>query len=468
MALPLALAFCPDAHVETFDAVRDCRALYKLAVRCLQFSPLVGLDNELFVGRAHGTLEEVSPLHYGLTIDLTGTERLHGDITTFAITLHGFFKGKAAIAIAPTLGAAWGLSRFSVSGAPRVLRTRKEVESALAPLPIHPLRIPESSISLLKDVGITRIGELASLPRYTIAQRFGKFVTYRLEQALGDLEERLRTVEETKRFNTSRIFEPPLTSRKSIVIAIYSLFKGVLAQLKASKRSAKYFLLALHDTQKSFIYREFPLASATDDIGHLTSIIEPIIDGMRFSGEIREISITARSIEKTRSEQKSLSPSPYQDAPDSREKKELLNTFSVRIGKERLMFAKLNQSYIPEHSFSYHNAPDAIIHSSVHEPIPHYTLNERPSYLLPQPEKIHTIAMLPDKPPSFIQWRGKKLKVITGIGPERIAPEWGGSSLAQEEGVTRDYFKVQDECGRWLWVYRDLTSHSWFLHGMWV
>lgn len=468
MALPLALAFCPGAHVEVFDPVRDCRALYKLAVRCLRFSPLVGLDHELFAGRAQGILDAVSPLHYGLTIDLTGTERLHGDITAFSITLHGFFKGKAAIAIAPTLGAAWGLSRFSVSGPPRVLRTRREVESALTPLPIHALRIPETSISLLKDVGITRIGELLSIPRYTIAQRFGKFVTYRLEQALGDIEERLRTVEETKRFNTSRIFEPPLTNRKSIVIAIHSLFKGVLTQLKTSKRSAKYFLLTLHDTQNAFIYREFPLASATDDIGHLSSIIEPIIDGMSFSGEIREITITARSIEKTHSEQKALSPTPYQDAPDSRDKKELLNTFSVRIGKERLLFAKLNESYIPERSFSYRHAPDTLTLSSVREPIPHYTLNERPSYLLPQPEKIHTIAMLPDKPPSFIQWRGKKLKIITGIGPERISPEWWGANLAQEEGITRDYFKVQDECGRWLWVYRDLTTHSWFLHGMWI
>jgi protein ImuB len=76
--------------------------------------------------------------------------------------------------------------------------------------------------------------------------------------------------------------------------------------------------------------------------------------------------------------------------------------------------------------------------------------------------------MLPDKPPSFIQWRGKNLKIITGIGPERIAPEWWGRSLAQGEGVTRDYFKVQDECGRWLWVFRDPITQTWFLHGMWV
>jgi protein ImuB len=468
MALPLALAFAPGAYTETFDPVRDCRALYKLAVRCLEFSPLVGLDQELFVGRSHGKLGEVSPLHYGLAIDLTGTDTIHGDIHAFSLKLHRFFKRSAALAIAPTIGAAWALSRFSSTGAPRVLTSRHDIQSALSPLPVAALRIPEHSINLLKDVGISTIGELAHLPRHTLSQRFGKFVTYRLDQAFGALEERLQTVEETKRFNTSRIFEPPLINRKSIVIAINSLFKALIQELKTHKRSAKYFHLALHDSQNSSLYREFPLAAATDDIIHLSTIIEPIIDNMNFSGEIKEISITARQIEATRSEQRSLSPSRYRGEPDSREKKELLNTFSVRIGKERLLFAKLNQSYIPERSFSYTNAPDAISTPSVQEQIPHYTLNERPSYLLPQPEEIHTIAMLPDKPPSFIQWRGKNLKIITGIGPERIAPEWWDKSLAQGEGVTRDYFKVQDECGRWLWVFRDPIAQTWFLHGMWV
>ena len=468
MALPLAIAFSPGAYVEPFDPIRDCRALYKLAVRCLQFSPLVGLDHELFVGRAQGTLEETSPLHYGITIDLTGTERLLGEIHKFALYLHEFFKGNACIAIAPTLGAAWALSRYSASGAPRIVINAQEIVPALSPLPVSALRVPSSAIDLLRDVGVAHIGDLTYLPRHTIAQRFGKFVTYRLEQAFGDIEERLHAVEETKRYNASRIFEPPLIHRKSIVISIHNLFQGVIKNLKANQRCAKYFHLAIHDTANASVYREFSLASATDDIGHLTTIIEPIIDNMNFSGEIREIAITARQIEKTRSEQKSLSPNHHKEEPDSREKKELLNTFSVRIGRERLLVAKLNQSYIPEKSFSYHSAADTSEGTTVHENIPHYTLNERPSHLLAEPEEITTISMLPDKPPSFIQWRGKKLKILTGIGPERISPEWWGDNLAKEAGVTRDYFKVQDECGRWLWVYRDQTTHTWFLHGMWV
>jgi len=466
--LPLALALTPGAHVAPFDPVRDCRALYKLAMRCLTFSPIVGLDHELFIGRARGALVDVSPLHYGITIDLTGTERLHGDVRGFALSLHSFFKRTAAIAVAPTIGAAWGLSRYSTSGAPRIILQTSDIESALSPLPIESLRIPSPSVSLLRDVGIVRIGDLSPLPRHTLSQRFGKFLSYRLGQAYGEMEERLHTVEETRRYETSRIFEPPLTNRKSIVLAIGRLFEIVVQKLRAAKRSAKYFRLSIEDTTRGRIHREFSLASATDDPHHLSSIIEPAIDAMVFSGEIRQIAIAARQIEATRSEQRGLSPHLDKDAPDSREKRELLNTFRVRIGRERLLFAKLNQSYIPERSLSYAHVDAENISPASSETIPHYTTVERPSYFLPKPEEISTISMLPDKPPSFIQWRGTKLKILTGLGPERISPEWWGESLADQHEGARDYFKIQDECGRWLWVYRDQTTHLWFIQGMWI
>jgi hypothetical protein len=35
-------------------------------------------------------------------------------------------------------------------------------------------------------------------------------------------------------------------------------------------------------------------------------------------------------------------------------------------------------------------------------------------------------------------------------------------------GETRDYFKVQDEQGRWLWIYRVLEQGCWFVHGLWA
>jgi protein ImuB len=151
-----------------------------------------------------------------------------------------------------------------------------------------------------------------------------------------------------------------------------------------------------------------------------------------------------------------------------------MNSFSVRLGKDRVSLATLHHSYIPERAFSYTSAITACSDTtspattSVQEPLVPYGITERPSVLLPQPEPITTIAMLPDKPPSLIQWRGAHLKIISGIGPERIAPEWWHDNLQTGTFSERDYFRVQDDCGRWLWVYRNQRTREWFLHGVWT
>jgi protein ImuB len=468
MPLPLAQALCPDAYVEPFDPLRDFEALSALARWCLRFSPLVGLDQELLSARGSTTLlEQVDGRHYGITIDLTGTERLHGGLRECANLIFSIFKGRARVALTPTIGASWALSRYMASEHPLVILSCAEIPATLEDLPLHALRIDDTCVRLLNDVGIRRIGEVLTLPRHTLSQRFGKKLQYRLVQALGGIEERLLAIEVAREFTTSRTFEPPLTSRRSIVLAIQHLFQSLVTELKTHKKAAKYFQLSIVDTMNRETRKELSLAAANSDHSHLSSVIEPIIDALEFFGEVRDVGISAHQIESTNSEQDTFSASE-QRHPTEKERQELMNNFCVRIGKDRVTFAKLSQSYIPERSFSYHSALSSEKEGQVAEQVVPYNLNERPSILFPSPEPISTIAMLPDKPPSYINWRGKRFSITTGIGPERIAPEWWRLNLQNDSFAERDYFKIQDEIGRWLWVYRDSLSLKWFLHGMWM
>ncbi len=468
MALPLAQALCPDAYVEPFDPLRDVEALYSLARWCIRFSPLVGLDQELISARSSTTLlEQIDECHYGITIDLTGTERIHGDLRQCANFIYSVFKGRARVALTPTIGASWALSRYMVSEEPWIILSCAEIPRALEDLPLHALRVDDTCVRLLKDVGVRHIGNLLTLPRYTLGQRFGKKLLYRLEQALGEIEERLLTIEEPREFTRSRTFEPPLVTRRSIVLAIQHLFQSLITELRAHKKAAKYFQLTILDTMNRSTKKELSLAAATSDHSHLFSIIEPVVDALQFFGEVREVGMSAHQIESTSSEQSTFSASE-QRHPTEKERQELMNNFCVRIGKDRVTFAKLSQSYIPERSFSYQTALSSSEDGHVAEQVIPYNLNERPSILFPSPEPISTIAMLPDKPPSYINWRGKRFSITAGIGPERIAPEWWRLDAQKERFGERDYFKIQDEIGRWLWVYRDRQSLKWFLHGMWM
>jgi len=79
---------------------------------------------------------------------------------------------------------------------------------------------------------------------------------------------------------------------------------------------------------------------------------------------------------------------------------------------------------------------------------------------------IGVLALLPDRPPTTLLWRNEKLVVAEAYGPERISDEWWHRPL--KTGLNyRDYFKVQDQKGRWLWVFRHYPSMSWFIHGIW-
>jgi len=467
MPLPLARALCPEAYVEHFDPVRDTQALLTLARWCLRFSPLVGLDSELTTARGSSAIQQISSRHYGITIDLTGTDRLHGDITQLSISIHTLFKGRARIAVTPTIGSSWALSRYSPLKTPQVILSRQELPSSLYELPLYALRIDQRCVQLLEDVGIRCIGELLALPRHSMAQRFGKKLLYRLDQALGNTEERFITIDSPCTYTQSRIFEPPLTNRRSVSKAALHLFRAVMLQLQQDKKAAKYFHLTVKDTSGYTITKELSLAAATADTSHISSIIEPILDSLHFYGELRELHIIALQIEDLVTEQHTFSASGDRK-PTEREKEEFMNHFCVRIGKDRVTRVRLYESYIPERSFSYESAINSQHDLRISERLTPYNLEERPSILFASPEPISTISMLPDKPPSSIQWRDKRLSIITGIGPERIAPEWWRLHPHNDHFAERDYFKIQDELGRWLWVYRDQSSLEWFLHGLWV
>jgi protein ImuB len=58
-------------------------------------------------------------------------------------------------------------------------------------------------------------------------------------------------------------------------------------------------------------------------------------------------------------------------------------------------------------------------------------------------------------------------------GPERVASEWWRNRQPHNEiEPTRDYYLIEDDEGRRLWIYREglygreTTAARWFVHGL--
>ena len=55
----------------------------------------------------------------------------------------------------------------------------------------------------------------------------------------------------------------------------------------------------------------------------------------------------------------------------------------------------------------------------------------------------------------------KRHRVLVAEGPERIESNWWAGPT-----IRRNYFRVELDNSLWWWIYQDLTTQEWFLHGL--
>ncbi|GJE35270.1 DNA polymerase IV [Methylobacterium oxalidis] len=108
---------------------------------------------------------------------------------------------------------------------------------------------------------------------------------------------------------------------------------------------------------------------------------------------------------------------------------------------------------------------------SLHWPGPDQGLRPRPLVLFERSEATEVVALAPEGPPERFRWRRRLHRVAHAEGPERVAPEWWRGPGKSGPAKTRDYYVVECESGRRLWLYRD-GAHAtgepagWFVHGL--
>jgi protein ImuB len=124
----------------------------------------------------------------------------------------------------------------------------------------------------------------------------------------------------------------------------------------------------------------------------------------------------------------------------------LIDTLANRVGEQRLYRFAPVACDVPERSVCRvaPTAPDTGEAWPNHWP--------RPARLLPAPEPIETVALLPDRPPVSFTWRGVRRRVKCADGPERVFGEWWKRDA--ELSAVRDYFRVEDAAGERFWIYR--------------
>jgi len=452
MPVAKAQALVPGLAVQDADPAADAEALERLAVWALEYyAPIAAADPP-----------------DGLVIDASGAAHLHGGEAAMLadmIRRLGTSGITARAAIADSWGAAHALARHPLAhqiARPAIVIPAGESATAILELPVAALRLAPDMVGSLHRLGFERIADLASQPRAPLALRFGPELGRRLDQAMGRLAEPIDPVRPPELIAFRRIFAEPIGAPETLARYTGKLVIQLCAALEAKGLGARHLDLLFHRVDNRIEAIRIGTARPLRDVKRLTRLLRDRIETIDPGFGIEIMSLAAPAAEPLEAKQ---SLSPLAEAPEA-DVSGLIDTLANRLGAKRLYRCAAVASDVPERSVR-RVAPSA----------PRTGLTwldaswPRPSRLLPHPEPIETVALLPDHPPVSFIWRGIRRRVKRADGPERIFGEWWKRDA--ELSAVRDYFRVEDEAGERFWIFRAgngedaaTGSHRWFLHGI--
>lgn len=446
MPLSAARAILPGTRhrLEEHRPDRDRRALLAVAAWSQRFSPLVAADEP-----------------DGLLLDVGGCERLFGGEESLARRVQRDLARlglTARLAVAPTLTCAWGLARYG----PQTLTLVPPggERAAMKNLPIAALRPEEETASGLHEVGVERIGELLDIPRAALPARFGTHLLARLDAALGAAPESFDPLRPAQPLRVERTFDGPVRQLEAIQEATRGLVIDLCARLRACESGAGRIDLECARADLSPIRLCAHFSRPSRDARHAWSLLRPRLDRLDMGFGVERIALSAGRVARARHGQRTMWDDANPDRASPQALDGLLDTLANRMGPDRVLGAGVRDSHLPERGFGL----TSILAQRAENPRPQPALHaDRPTVLLEAPESAQVMALTPDGPVHRVRWRGYERAITTCLGPERISPEWW-----RKDEPTRDYFKVQDDMGQWLWLVREVETARWFVHGVWA
>jgi protein ImuB len=518
MSISEATALTPLV-VRTHDTSEDMDQLCTLAEQAQQFSPLVGLeqlDKKLWAGR---TLHQPE----SLLLDVTGLASHFGGEEKLLQLLSDWLFGQryfGCMAIAGSIGAAWAIANYGHRKRPRGLPTapgtrqlNKQIETpklghtsspgdqAVAPdvidpppvsqftivgcgmdeqalrrLPIAGLRLHTDTVHSLHRLGIDFIGQLAELPRGGMATRLGQPLLDRWDQTLGKKSEAFIALHTLPEWQIEQTLEYPTEHEGTIAELVKRLSSELARRLAARGQGAMRVVCRLDLTDSLPLIMQLGLFRPTADEEHLQSLLVGQLEQQlrqRRSAPLWRLSVQVTMLAPLVWHQTDLFEG---DAIESRHQlARLVDNLSNRLGRKNVLRAKVEREPQPEQACSLQpmtgrrndGAEQATLKKlssrlsrgraepSADDPL------RRPTRLLSPPQPLEVLALAPAGHPLRFRVQQQVYSVAEHWGPERLESGWW-----RGPSVRRDYFRIETEHGAWWWIYRDMQSNLWYLHGV--
>lgn len=444
-----ARALYPQLLTREADPARDRQALERLADWCGRFTPWIGVDTAVGPGEA------------GLFLDVTGCAHLRGGEAGLLADLERHlarFGLAARLALAEAPGAAWAWSRFRPAGAPAILAPG-EAAAALGPLPVEALRIPAATAETLRRLGLRRIGDLAALPRAALAARFGADLLRQLDRAFGHADEPIAPRRPPTSYSVRRDFAEPLMVPEALGAVLARLLPPLCRRLERDGRGARRLVYTLYRIDGSSAAAAIGTSRAARDPAHLARLFQPRLETLDPDPGVETLVLEAPETAPFTADQNALAEKSAR--ADRASLSGLVDRLANRLGADRVGYLVPQALHLPERQSRFVPAlAGAPVADWSQWPATGAPLPLR-LFPIPEPVEIETPGEGAEVPPAAFRWRGRVHRVAAARGPDRRLGAWW-----RGEHAARDYWAIEDESGRRLWLCREIATGRWCVHGV--
>jgi len=449
-----ARTLCPSIVAVPGDPAGDLAELEKLAVWAMRWGPWSALDPP-----------------DGLLVDVTAVAHLFGGEAKLLADVYNALDTRGftvRAAIAPTAGAAWALAHYGPERS--ILAPQDDMEARLSDLPVAALRLDDDVLTVLRRLGLKRLGELGTVGRDALHRRFRNRKSpaanplVRMDQLLGRVPEPLLPVVPQQVPLVQRRLMEPIRHRALLDTVLGDLAADMVRELEGAGQGARRLDLGLWRVDGEVAVKTLELAAATRDAAHIVRLFGEKLGDIDAGFGIELVRLRASWAEPLPANQADIEAAAERHGTSLAA---FVDRLTTRLGPKAVRRPVLKGSHLPERSQGWQPALDP-------EPPSQESLrfHARPLKLLDRAEAIAVLYATPDGLPQRFRWRGEVHEIARVEGPERIAPEWW-----RERGTARlrDYYRIEDDAGRRYWIYRYGIAGDgrggapeWFLQGLYA
>lgn len=388
-------------------------------------------------------------------------------------------------------------------------------------LPIAALRLQTETVTALRRLGINTIGQLQQLPRSGLASRLGEPLITRWDQVAGEKREPIIAQQIDPQWTLEQSIEHPTCEQATLKEIIRRLCYSLAERLARRGEGALRIVCRLDMLDSLPLVMQLGLFRPTNEAAHLEVLLAGQLE-QHFRRDItqpvHQISMQASLTAVMQWRQGDLFDEG--DAANRQQIASLVDSLSARLGRKSVLSVKVSREAQPELAYTLEpmtgrrndgtqqqagrklssrlstrraepsradplrrpshlfHPPAAIEVRMVPKPVPKQPVPQQPvpqqpqhaqasaaaEQTVPRPKEVGANAPLEgdaERPQQLqFKYQGSWYTAVSHRGPERLESGWWRGPSSR-----RDYYCTVTTDGSWWWLYRDMATNAWFLHG---